>query len=215
MNAQDRARVRSLIDAGAWTDARKVLQDLELPHDVEWLALSAEVEAGVGNLHRAAELWDKVLELRPDNPAALYNASIVLSDLDRHDEAITALEALIEIEGESASVLNDLSYEYLEAEHYVPAYLAAVRADQLASDETQRCLARLNAATALANMGRRSEALARIDSMLRECTGACGEQQAAQELKQSLDPRHPRRSTTRTILTNDQRTSVAARHPEP
>jgi tetratricopeptide (TPR) repeat protein len=197
MDPQDRTKIRSLVEAERWTEALALLEQLEgRTDDAEWLALRAEVEAGLGHLEQAAALYEQALEIRPDSTSILYNSSIVLSDLQRHDDAMTALEAVIEIEGESALVCNDLSFEYLEAGHNVPAYFAALRAEQLASDEAHRCGARLNAATALANMGRRTEARARIDQMLRECTDACGERTAVLELRQSLDHRHRRRSLT-------------------
>lgn len=195
MNPHDRAHVQSLIASNAWADARNFLAQIEGPDDIEWLSLRAEVESGEGNLEAAAKTYSHILEMWPEDPAALYNASVVFSDLGRHEDAMLALEALIEVEGESATVLNDLSYEYIEAGHNVPGSLAASRAEALATDELQRCRARLNAATAFANMGRRADARMRLDAMLKDCTNACGEREAALELRQSIDPRHQRRST--------------------
>jgi tetratricopeptide (TPR) repeat protein len=195
MDPQHRTQLRALIDAEKWAEARALLDSIKPPtEEFEWLAVRAEVEAGMGQLEQAATLYERALQLRPESPSALYNSSLVLSDLGRHEDAMAALEAVIEIEGESAAVCNDLSYEYLEAGHHVPAWLAAARAEQLANDEPQRCLARLNGATALANMGRRADARARLDVMLQECTNACGERESALELRQSLDRRHRRRS---------------------
>jgi hypothetical protein len=45
-------------------------------------------------------------------------------------------------------------------------------------------------------MGRRTEARERIDVMLRDCTDACGEREVAIELRQNLDPRRSRRSSS-------------------
>ncbi len=196
MNPHDRATIKPLIKAEKWTEARAAMANVvAAPDDIEWLALRAEVEAGEGKLEAALELYERVLEVEPDHRGALYNSSVVLSDLGRHEEAMTALEGLVEVEGESASVLNDLSFEYMEAGHDVPGYLAALRAETLATDELTRCPARLNAATALANMGRRGESRARIDLMLKECTDACGEREAGIALRHGLDPRRSRRSS--------------------
>jgi tetratricopeptide (TPR) repeat protein len=197
MTPEQRTELKVLLGAEAWKEARGLLEKCKPTEpDVEWLAALAEVETGAGNLAAAATLYEQVLELAPDRGAALYNSSLVLSDLGRHEDAMTSLEALIEIEGETAAVLNDLAFEYMECGHNVPGYLAACRAEHLAAGEDDRCMARLNAATALANMGRRTESRARLDVMLRDCTGACGEREAAQELRQGLDPRHPRRSVS-------------------
>jgi predicted Zn-dependent protease len=197
MNPDDLARLQSLIKTEKWPEARALLVTIDgAPDDVEWLSLRAEVEAGEGKLEAALELYERILEIKPEHRGALYNSSVVLSDLDRHDDAMTALEGLIEVEGETAAVLNDLAFEYMEAGHNVPGYLSAMRADALASGEMDRCTARLNAATALSNMGRRTEARERIDAMLRDCTDACGEREAAIELRQNLDPRRSRRSSS-------------------
>jgi predicted Zn-dependent protease len=195
MTPEQRTEVKVLVGAEAWNEARGLLEKCKTDEpDTDWLAAMAEVEAGAGEMEKAAALYEQVLERAPDHVGALYNSSVVFSDLGRHDDAMTSLEALIEVEGESASVLNDLSFEYMESGHNVAGLLAAARAEQLAGGEADRCLARLNAATALANMGRRTESRTRLDAMLHECTGACGEREAAQELRHSLDPRHPRRS---------------------
>ncbi len=197
MNPQDRDRIQALIKAEKWPEARALLVTLDgAPDDVEWLAVRAEIEAGEGKLAAALELYERILEIKPDHRGALYNSSVVQSDLGRHEDAMTALEALIEVEGESAPVLNDLAFEYMEAGHDVPGYLAAMRAETLATGEPDRCPARLNAATALSNMGRRGEARERLDIMLKDCTDACGERESAIELRHNLDPRRSRRTSS-------------------
>jgi predicted Zn-dependent protease len=197
MEPQDRVQAQSLIRAQAWSEARAFLSNLSAQaDDIDWLALRAEVEASEGNLEAAATLYEQILDLRPQHRGALYNLSLTLSDLERHEDAMEILERLIETEGESAEVLNDLAFEYMEAGHHVPARLAAARAEQLASDEGQRCLARLNAATALANMGRFAEARTQLDRMLGECTGICGERTTATELRHHLSQNHLVRTST-------------------
>ncbi len=196
MTPEIRERLQSLIKAEKWPEARAALVTIDAPmDDVDWLALRAEVESGEGKLEAALDLYERILETKPEHRSALYNSSVVLSDLGRHEDAMTALEALIEVEGESAAVLNDLAFEYMEAGHDVPGYLSALRAETLATEEIGRCSARLNAATALSNMGRRTEARERIDAMLKDCTDACGEREAAIDLRHNLDPRRSRRSS--------------------
>ena len=197
MSPQDRAQLQSLIKAEKWPEARAAMSGIDAaPDDLEWLSLRAEVESGEGKLEAALELYERILEVKPEHRGALYNSSVVQSDLGRHEEAMTSLEALIEVEGETPAVLNDLAFEYMEAGHDVPGYLSALRAETLSTAEPDRCAARLNAATALSNMGRRSEARERIDVMLKDCTDACGEREAAIELRHNLDPRRSRRTSS-------------------
>src|SRR5690606_15542503 len=97
------------IDNEKYSEARAYLDRIgHSGEDVEWLALAADVESGRGDLDAAARLYDEILKLRPSHRAALYNYSVILSDMDRHDEAMVQLETLVEVEGESAEVLNDL-----------------------------------------------------------------------------------------------------------
>src|SRR5262245_35065216 len=99
MNPHDRVHLQSLIAAHSWAEARAFLAQIERPDDPLWLSYRAEVESGEGNLEAAAETYARVLEFAPEDAAALYNASIVFSDLGRHEDAMVALEGLIEIEG--------------------------------------------------------------------------------------------------------------------
>src|SRR5690348_320245 len=191
MTPEQRTELKVLVNAEAWSEARGLLEKCKPAEtDLEWAAAMAEVEAGLGNLEAAATMYERILDADPDHVGALYNASVVFSDLGRHEDAMMSLETLVEVEGESPSVLNDLAFEYMECGHNVPGLLAATRAEQLATAEGDRCLARLNAATALANMGRRGDSRTRIEAMLRDCTGACGERESAEELRQSLEPGH-------------------------
>ncbi|MEI8256637.1 MAG: tetratricopeptide repeat protein, partial [Deltaproteobacteria bacterium] len=99
LNQLDRARIRPLIKAEKWTEARAAMANIvAAPEDIEWLAMRAEVEAGEGKLEAALELYERVLEVEPDHRGALYNSSVVLSDLGRHEDAMTALEGLVEVE---------------------------------------------------------------------------------------------------------------------
>lgn len=185
--------IRVAIDEEDWGGARELLQRYaERVDRLTWLGLAAEVESEAGDLDRAAALYKELIERRPDHAAGLYNASVVFSDQGKHHDAMVVLEALVEVEGESDTVLNDLSYEYLEAGFAVPALLAARRALELSEDAETKNLARLNAAAALATMRRRSEALELLDALLSESDEQFSERAAAQELRASLDPRRPR-----------------------
>lgn len=196
MTPEDRARARSLLANEDWSAARAWLEkNAPSGDDADWFAFRAEVEAGAGELDDALAFYQRALGANPSHRAALYNASLVLSDLGRHDDAMESLERLVEIEGETAEVLNDLSYEYTHAGHGVPALLAATRAEQLATDPEMRWTARYNAAAALAEMGRRDEALARLDAMLAEWSEECGDRGDVVALREELTrPRRQSRS---------------------
>lgn len=192
MTPDDRAKARGLLAAEDWSAARAWLENhAPSTDDADWFAFRAEVEAGAGELDDALAFYQRALEANHTHRAALYNASLVLSDLGRHDEAMEHLERLIEVEGETAETLNDLSYEYTHAGHGVPALLAATRAEQLATDPEMRWTARYNAAASLAEMGRRDEALARLDAMLADWSDECGDRGDVVSLREELT--RPRR----------------------
>ena len=186
MEARVRSEIQALVHDENWARARMKLAASVAPDDVEYLALLAEVESGEGSTDRAVEHYRKILELKPGNRAALYNLALALSDLEQHDHAVESLETLVELEGESASLLNDLAGEYHSAGHYVPALLAGARAESLATNEDERCTARLHAAHALADMGRGNEAATRLHAMLAACTDACELRDDATALRDEL-----------------------------
>ena len=183
MNAESKNEVLTLLRNEEWGTARIVLdrcQDSE--RDVEWLAFSAESDSGLGHLDSAVSLYGRVLEERPRHPAALYNRALVLSELERHDDAVADLEDLVEVEGGDFAVLEMLADEYLAAEFLVPAWLCAERLESMAEDDSDRWSARILVARALDMMGRTDEAVDRLQNALGLWKAAAPERAEAQEL---------------------------------
>ncbi len=186
MDDDCKRQVQALIKAGAWSEAHRLLGALDDRNDVDWLMASATVDSELGQPAYALAALKKVLVTRPRDTVALREASLVASECDEHDDAAKFLEELLCIEDENATILNDLAFEYNEIGRHVAAHLAASRAELLAGDEEQRCTARINDAASLANMGRTPDALQRVAELLSQCTGACGQREAAEELQENL-----------------------------
>jgi tetratricopeptide (TPR) repeat protein len=192
MDNERRAKVRELLLEEKWDTARAVLERAdEASRDVEWLALMAEVEAGEGESERALELYQRVLDERPRNPAALYNRALVLVDLERYEDAVSDLEDLIEVEGQHEDALALLAESYLGAEFLVPAWLCAARWEAIAEDDPTRWSARSLLARALDALGRRDDALAALDDALSRWLTPCDERAEAEELRGEIDERAP------------------------
>ena len=122
MEGERRARVRELAQDEKWDEAKVLLEQSPADQrDVEWVALAAEIDAGLGATERALQLYQRVLDERPRHPAALYNRALVLADAGQYEEAVSDLEDLVEVEGESEDTLALLAECYLGAEFLVPA----------------------------------------------------------------------------------------------
>lgn len=190
MNAESKNEVLTLLRNEEWGTARLVLDRCaDHERDVEWFAFSAEAEAGLGHLDTAVSLYDRVLEERPRHPAALYNRALVLSELQRHDDAVADLEDLVEVEGADFAVLEMLADEYLSAEFLVPAWLCAERLEQMADEDSDRWSARMMVARALDAMGRSDDAIDRLQNALSLWKNNGPERAEAEQLLQSLrDP---------------------------
>jgi tetratricopeptide (TPR) repeat protein len=61
------------------------------PADVDAILRLAQLNLGIGNWPRAAELFERVLELRPDDPAVLADLSVCYRETGRIDEALARL----------------------------------------------------------------------------------------------------------------------------
>lgn len=55
-----------------------------------------------GNIKKAIDCFQKVLENNPDNTQALFYLSIAYMDLSKYEEAITIINRLIELEPNNA-----------------------------------------------------------------------------------------------------------------
>ncbi|MCH7838473.1 MAG: tetratricopeptide repeat protein, partial [Chloroflexi bacterium] len=51
--------------------------------------------------------YDRSLQLRPDDPAALYNRGNTLGDLGRHAEAVASYDRAIQVDPRNASALSN------------------------------------------------------------------------------------------------------------
>ncbi|MBL8681193.1 MAG: tetratricopeptide repeat protein [Myxococcales bacterium] len=187
MEGDRRTRVRALAAEEQWTEAKELLETSpDAERDIEWVALAAEIEAGLGQHERALELYQRVLDERPRHPAALYNRALVLVDIGQFEEAVSDLEELVEVEGELEDTLAVLAEAYLGAEFYVPAWLCARRWEALAEENGARWSARTIAARALDAMGRRDDARALLDEAILLSREACEERDAAIAYREEL-----------------------------
>lgn len=187
MEGDRRAKVRELAQEESWEAAKSLLE--QTPNDqrdVEWTALAAEIEAGLGETDRAIELYQRVLETRPRHPAALYNRALVFVDAERYEDAVSDLEDLVEVEGETVDTLALLAEAYLGAEFLVPAWLCARRWAEIAEDEAGEWSAITLEARALAEMGRISAAQTVIDEALADLSEPSPERDEALAFRASL-----------------------------
>jgi tetratricopeptide (TPR) repeat protein len=190
MDGERRARVRQLAQEERWDEAKALLEQIPPDQrDVEWVALAAEVEAGLGATERALALYQRVLDERPRHPAALYNRALVFADAERYEEAVADLEDLFEVEGESEDTLALLAECYLGAQFFVPAWLCAKRWESIAHDASSRWSARVLEVRALDAMGRRQDARAVADEALAAWREPCPERDELLSLRAALDPR--------------------------
>jgi tetratricopeptide (TPR) repeat protein len=167
MEGERRTRVRALAAEERWIEAKELLESsAEADRDIEGIALAAEIEAGLGEHDRALELYTRVLDERPRHPAALYNRALVLIETRGFEAAVSDLEELVEVEGEHEDTLSVLAEAYLGAQFLVPAWLCARRWESIAEDGGDRWSARILAARALAEMGRREEASTLLDEAI-------------------------------------------------
>lgn len=188
MEGERRARVRELARDEKWDEAKELLdKSPEDQRDVEWVALAAEIEAGLGEIDRALQLYQRVLDERPRHPAALYNRALVLADAERYEDAVSDIEDLVEVEGETEDALALLAECYLGAEFLVPAWLCAKRWESIAEDAAGRWSARALEARALDEMGRREDARATVDEALAASSEPCAERDELVELRRSLE----------------------------
>jgi tetratricopeptide (TPR) repeat protein len=188
MEGERRAKVRELAQSESWEMAKLVLEQSPVEQrDVEWVAVAAEIEAGLGFTERAIELYQRVLDERPRHPAALYNRALVFADAERFEDAVSDLEDLVEVEGETEDALALLAECYLGAEFLVPAWLCAKRWETIAEDAEGRWSARLLEARALDEMGRTQEARAVLDAALAASSEPCAERDEAVALRASFD----------------------------
>ncbi|MFO0557128.1 MAG: hypothetical protein U0269_03860 [Polyangiales bacterium] len=188
MEGERRARVRELAQDEKWDEAKVLLEQSPADQrDVEWVALAAEIEAGLGATERALQLYQRVLDERPRHPAALYNRALVLADAEQYEEAVSDLEDLVEVEGESEDTLALLAECYLGAEFLVPAWLCAKRWESIADDASGRWSARALEARALDAMGRREDARAAADEALAASSEPCAERDELVSLRAELE----------------------------
>ncbi len=187
MEGERRATVRELTEQERWDEAKLLLdQSPAEQRDVEWVALCAEIEAGLGNIDAALEQYQRVLDERPRHPAALYNRALVYADAERFEDAVSDLEDLVEVEGENEDTLALLAECYLGAEFLVPAWLCAKRWEAIADDAAGRWSARMLEARALHEMGRADDARATLDEALAASSEPCAERDELVALRDSL-----------------------------
>ena len=83
-----------------------------------------------GDQAKALEHYDKELEISPDSAPAAINRALVLQELGRTDDAVAALEAIVETNPEEPSVLAQLASLYLALDQEEKAAETLLRMEQ-------------------------------------------------------------------------------------
>lgn len=68
------------------------------PDDVEAALQLAEMNFGIGNWPRAAELYERVLALQPESPGVLSDLGVAYRELGRFDEALAQFDRAQELD---------------------------------------------------------------------------------------------------------------------
>lgn len=98
------------------------------------LAARADAAMELGMFERAIEYLDKVLDISPRDPKALYKKGFSLGRLGKHDEAITWYEKALEENPEDAQLWHMKCESERETESYEDALFSADRAIQISPD---------------------------------------------------------------------------------
>ncbi|MEM9006158.1 MAG: tetratricopeptide repeat protein [Cyanobacteria bacterium P01_F01_bin.86] len=130
----------------SWTHAQRrqrVLEIYDLLTQPEALASEASaLYVEQGNLLLADQdfataiaAYDAALALQPDDPTALYNKGIALSNLGRYEVAIAAYDAALALQPDAPSALNNKGYALSNLGRYEAAIAAYDAALALQSDD--------------------------------------------------------------------------------
>jgi tetratricopeptide (TPR) repeat protein len=122
----------------------EVAEDLEIERWERWVAeypndLDAALELAyayqlAGRYEEAMAEYDRILSVRADDSAALFNKGIVLMQMDRKDEAEDVLLGLLEIDAGHVLAAKALGEHYAETGEYEPLIDTVLPvADQLQS----------------------------------------------------------------------------------
>lgn len=100
---------------GRIDEARLHLERMQGRHDSDEalarIALThAQVEREAGNLERALQVLDSMLESQPDNVDLLYARALTAAEADRFERARADLGRILELDPDNAAALNALGY---------------------------------------------------------------------------------------------------------
>jgi tetratricopeptide (TPR) repeat protein len=89
--------------AGDWTSARRAFEDLRIRYEesaVLYLHLG-DVEYSLGALDKAAELYQKAIDIQPDFGLAYYRAGVCLHRAGRLEQALACFEKVVAMKNQS------------------------------------------------------------------------------------------------------------------
>ena len=91
------------------------------PKHIEALLLLAALRVNEKRYEKAAELFKKALEIKPDNPSALNNYGNVLNSLRHHEKALCCFDRAITLDPEYAEAYYNRSKTLFELQQYEKA----------------------------------------------------------------------------------------------
>lgn len=135
MSANNKQQVMALIQSGRWPEAKKACVQLcAAGGDAEAWFMRAGVHAQLGEMEDVVASCRKVLELAPDNLAALYNLGVALQWLKRHDEAVQTYQELLKRDNRHALAHANLGVALRELGRAAEAETACRASLQLKPD---------------------------------------------------------------------------------
>lgn len=111
----------------------------------------------------ALDVYEKVIERKPDSAAAYNNKGNILLELGRPEEAVAVYEKAIELQSDSAEIYNNKARSLSKLERYeeaVPVFDKAIELDPHFAESYK------NKAYSLAKLGRHEEAVQTYDKVI-------------------------------------------------
>jgi len=96
----DKNKIRYLVQNNHMSEAKTLCIDIctNNPDDPEAWFLHGMLNGILNDFSGAEDCYSNVIRLMPDMAAAYYNKAVALLSLEKHEEAVTALEKVIELE---------------------------------------------------------------------------------------------------------------------
>ena len=149
--------------------------------DGELLALSGLYQLQMERPQDAVPVLERAVALDPEHVSALVNLATAYGQLERHADAERLLLRALDLEPEHAGAQTNLGTIFFVQERHAAAIQALERAVEM---DPAQMSAQYYLAAALANSGRRDEALRRVEAWLSRNPG----DERFETLRRSLKP---------------------------